>query len=65
MKFYVEWPQSHVRGPLGARVMTIFVKTYICVKVEVGGVKRALTTISNGVLKVQYGSLVAHGIRIV
>ena len=34
VKFHVECMQIHVWGPPGARVMTIFKKTYICVKVE-------------------------------
>ena len=36
MKFHVECNQNHVWGPPGARVMTMFVKTYIFVKVELG-----------------------------
>ena len=36
VKFPVECRQNHVWGPPGARVMSIFVKTYICVKVELG-----------------------------
>ena len=36
MKFRVECSQKHVWGPPGARVMSIFVKTYIFVKVELG-----------------------------
>ena len=31
---HVECIQNHVWGPPGARVMTIFIKTYICVKVD-------------------------------
>ena len=34
--FHVECTENHVWGPLGVRVMSIFVKTYICVKVELG-----------------------------
>ena len=33
---YRPWEVSHVWGPLVVRVMTRFVKTYICVKVELG-----------------------------
>ena len=36
VKFSGECSQNHVWGPLGARVMTIFIKTYICAKVELG-----------------------------
>ena len=34
VKFHVECRQNHVWGPPGARVMSIFVKTYIFGKVE-------------------------------
>ena len=37
VKFHVEWRQNHVWGPPGARVMIIFVKTYIFGKVELSG----------------------------
>ena len=36
VKFTVECTKNHVLGPPGARVMGIFVKTYIFVKVELG-----------------------------
>ena len=36
VKFIVECTQHHVWGPLGARVMSIFVNTYVVVKVEFG-----------------------------
>ena len=34
VKFYVECIQNHVRGPLGALVLNLFVKAFIFVKVE-------------------------------
>ena len=34
MKFHIECRQNHVWGPPGARVMSIFIKTYIFVKVR-------------------------------
>ena len=36
MKFNVERRQNHVWGPPGDRVMSIFIKTYIFVKVREG-----------------------------
>ena len=36
VKFHVECTHNHVWGPPGARVMTIFIKAYIFVKVELG-----------------------------
>ena len=36
VKFHVECRQSHVWGPPGAQVMSMFVKTYIFGKVELG-----------------------------
>ena len=36
VKFHVECTRNLACGPLGARVMSIFVKTYLFVKVELG-----------------------------
>ena len=36
VKFHVECCQNHVWGPPGARVMSIFIKTYIFAKVREG-----------------------------
>ena len=36
VKFHVECHQNHVCGPPGARVMSIFIKTYIFVKIREG-----------------------------
>ena len=36
VKFHVECIQNHVWGHLGARVISIFVKTYMFGKVELG-----------------------------
>ena len=66
MKFHVECAKNHVWGPPGSRYMTNFVKHVFIAKDALGKNhgKRTLKTVSNGALKVQHVSLVAHVVRI-